>query len=114
LTVGASGNFSGVRSGVVGDEPECRDSHCGTARSRNASTRSASWKNASAAPSSPHFGGGDRICIGNHFGGFEVKIVLAVLLSRGCFTLLDQGTLRVARRGFLMGPSRVPVRFQAR
>lgn len=60
------------------------------------------------------FGGGDRVCIGNHFGVMEVKIVLAVLLSRGRFTLVDQGPLRVARRGFLMGPASVRVRFQPR
>ncbi len=58
------------------------------------------------------FGGGDRVCIGNHFGVFEVKIVLAVLMSRGRYTLLDRGPMRVARRGFLMGPASVGVRFQ--
>lgn len=60
------------------------------------------------------FGGGDRVCLGNHFGVFEVKIVLAVLLARGRFTLLDQGPVRVARRGFLMGPTQVRVRFEPR
>ena len=60
------------------------------------------------------FGGGDRVCVGNHFGVFEVKIVLAVLLARGRFELLEKEPLRVARRGFLMGPSSVRVRFQAR
>ena len=60
------------------------------------------------------FGGGDRVCIGNHFGVFEVKIVLAVLLSRGRYTLLEKGPMRIARRGFLMGPSSVRVRFQRR
>ncbi|SMF97330.1 Cytochrome P450 [Methylomagnum ishizawai] len=60
------------------------------------------------------FGGGDRVCLGNHFGVFEVKIVLAVLLTRGRFELLDRGPVRVARRGFLMGPDRVRVRFEPR
>ncbi len=58
------------------------------------------------------FGGGDRICIGNHFGVFEVKIVLATLLSRGRFILLDKEPVRVKRRGFLMGPSRVRLTYR--
>ncbi|WP_162232472.1 cytochrome P450, partial [Methylogaea oryzae] len=60
------------------------------------------------------FGGGDRICVGNHFGVFEVKIVLAVLLTRGRYTLLEKGPLKVARHGFLMAPTSVRVRYQAR
>ncbi len=61
------------------------------------------------------FGGGDRICIGNQFGVFEVKIVLAVLLARGRFHLLDEGPVKIARRGFLMGPNTgVRVRFDKR
>lgn len=61
------------------------------------------------------FGGGDRTCIGNHFGVFEVKIVLAVLLARCRFSLLDKGPIKVARRGFLMGPSTgVRMRFEGR
>jgi len=60
------------------------------------------------------FGGGDRICIGNHFGVFEVKIVLATLLSRGRFTLLDKGAIEVKRRGFLMGPSQVRITYRAK
>ena len=60
------------------------------------------------------FGGGDRICIGNHFGVFEIKIVLATLLARGRFTLLDKGDIKVQRRGFLMGPASVRVRFHAK
>ncbi|WP_054774821.1 cytochrome P450 [Methylogaea oryzae] len=58
------------------------------------------------------FGGGNRVCIGNHFGVFEVKIVLAVLLFRGRYTLQEPAPLRVARRGFLMGPTSARVRFQ--
>ncbi len=60
------------------------------------------------------FGGGDRICIGNHFGVFEVKIVLATLLSRGRFTLLDKETIKVKRRGFLMGPAQVRLSYRAK
>jgi len=60
------------------------------------------------------FGGGDRICIGNHFGVFEVKIVLATLLSRGRFVLLDKEPVSLRRRGFLMGPSRVRVTYRAK
>jgi len=60
------------------------------------------------------FGGGERICVGNQFATHEIKIVLAALLARGRFELLEKGPPRAARRGFLMGPSSVRVRFQAR
>ena len=60
------------------------------------------------------FGGGERVCIGNHFGVFEIKILIAVFLRRGRFALVSEGPLKVRRNGFLMGPDRVHVRFERR
>lgn len=58
------------------------------------------------------FGGGYKLCVGNHFAMLQVKVMLVALLARGRFTLLDQGLVRVAHRGLLMGPAIVRVRFQ--
>nr|WP_281427750.1 cytochrome P450 [Methylogaea oryzae] len=58
------------------------------------------------------FGGGERICVGNQYSVFEIKIILAVLLRRGRFSLLDTRPVRVTRCGFLMGPADVLVRYR--
>jgi cytochrome P450 len=51
------------------------------------------------------FGGGERMCPGSHFSVFELKVVLATLLTRYRYTLLDEGTMRVKRMGGMMTPS---------
>ncbi len=38
------------------------------------------------------FGGGERMCPGSHLAVFELKIVLATLLTRYRYTLLDEGS----------------------
>ncbi len=58
------------------------------------------------------FGGGERICVGNHFGTFEVKIVLATILARTRLTLPDDGPIELRRMGFLMGPGPGRLRFE--
>ena len=58
------------------------------------------------------FGGGERMCPGAQFSSFELKIILATLLSRGRFTLLDPAPPPMKRVGFLMAPkSGVPMRY---
>lgn len=51
------------------------------------------------------FGGGERMCPGSHLSVFELKIVLATLLTRSRFRLLDEGTMAVKRMGGMMTPS---------
>ncbi len=51
------------------------------------------------------FGGGERMCPGSHFSVYELKIVLATLLTRWRYTLLDEGTMRVKRMGAMMTPA---------
>lgn len=58
------------------------------------------------------FGGGHKLCVGNQFVILQVKTMLAVLLSRGRFTSLDRGPVKVVRRGLLIGPDSVRVRFE--
>ncbi len=50
------------------------------------------------------FGGGERLCPGAHLSVFEVKIVLATLLTRFRYTLLDEGPLTVRRMVALRAP----------
>lgn len=51
------------------------------------------------------FGGGNRRCIGMAFAQFEMKIVLATILSRWELALVDTTPVKPVRRGFLLGPS---------
>ncbi|MGE0225138.1 MAG: cytochrome P450 [Acetobacteraceae bacterium] len=51
------------------------------------------------------FGGGERMCPGAHLSVFELKIVLATLLTRWRYTLLDEGTMKVRRIGAMMAPT---------
>ena len=51
------------------------------------------------------FGGGERMCPGSHFSVYELKIVLATLLTRWRYTLLDEGTMKVKRMGGMMTPT---------
>ncbi len=50
------------------------------------------------------FGGGERMCPGWHLAVFELKIVLATLLTRWRYTLLDPEPLQVRRMVALRAP----------
>ena len=52
------------------------------------------------------FGGGVRHCLGAAFATYEMKIVLARVLSRVTLRPDPDHTVRVVRRGLLLGPSR--------
>jgi len=60
------------------------------------------------------FGGGYKMCVGNHITMLQVKVMLAVLLSRGRFSELDRGPLKIKQLGLLMGPANVRARFHAK
>ena len=51
------------------------------------------------------FGGGNRRCLGIAFALFEMKLVLANLLSHYSFTLLEKRPLKPARRGITFTPT---------
>ncbi|BDI16534.1 hypothetical protein ANSO36C_23360 [Nostoc cf. commune SO-36] len=51
------------------------------------------------------FGGGVRRCIGEALAIFEMKLVLATVLSRYQLALVDRRTERPQRRGFTLAPS---------
>ncbi|MDF5731738.1 MAG: cytochrome P450 [Rhizonema sp. PD38] len=51
------------------------------------------------------FGGGNRRCLGITFALFEMKLVLANLLSHHSFTLLEKQPLQPARRGVTFTPA---------
>lgn len=51
------------------------------------------------------FGGGNRRCIGAAFAMYEIKLVLAELLRRRRFKLVDAGPERTALRGVTLGPA---------
>ncbi|MBP5971936.1 cytochrome P450 [Brasilonema sp. CT11] len=52
------------------------------------------------------FGGGVRRCIGMAFAQFEMKVVLATILSRWELALVDEGDVGSKRRGLVSGPNR--------
>ncbi|MGJ5673814.1 MAG: cytochrome P450 [Nostochopsis sp.] len=52
------------------------------------------------------FGGGARSCIGQALAMFEMKLVLATILSRYQLALADRQPERLQRRGFAIGPAR--------
>ena len=52
------------------------------------------------------FGGGIRHCIGAAFATYEMKIILARILSRAVLRRGPGRPVRVARRGLILGPSR--------
>ncbi|MEA5534924.1 cytochrome P450 [Crocosphaera sp. XPORK-15E] len=51
------------------------------------------------------FGGGNRICLGMAFAKFEMKLVLATILSNWELALADQQPVKPVRRGILISPS---------
>ncbi|BAU67474.1 cytochrome P450 (plasmid) [Stanieria sp. NIES-3757] len=51
------------------------------------------------------FGGGSRRCIGQTFALFEMKLVLATILSRCELQLTDRRPIRAVRHGFTVSPS---------
>ncbi len=53
------------------------------------------------------FGGGSRRCIGMAFASFEMKVVLAKILSRFELALADNRPVRPVRRGLVSAPSGV-------
>ncbi|HEY9663677.1 MAG TPA: cytochrome P450, partial [Allocoleopsis sp.] len=50
------------------------------------------------------FGGSDRRCIGAAFALFEIKLVLATILSQQDLTLVDQASVKPIRRGVTIAP----------
>jgi unspecific monooxygenase len=52
------------------------------------------------------FGGGNRTCIGMAFAQFEMKLVLASVLSRWQLELADSKPMQAVRGGILSGPER--------
>lgn len=61
------------------------------------------------------FGGGNRRCIGMAFALFEMKLVLATILSRWDLRLVSAQPIRPSRKGALLGPERgVPMVAQAK
>lgn len=50
------------------------------------------------------FGGSNRYCIGSAFAQFEMKLVLAKILSRYHLTLTDKRPVKPVRRGFTLAP----------
>jgi len=50
------------------------------------------------------FGGGNRLCIGMAFAQYEMKLVLATILSQYDLKLADQRPVKPTRRGFTVAP----------
>lgn len=50
------------------------------------------------------FGGGSRRCLGAAFAMYEMKLVLATVLSRYDLSLVNDGPVKVQNRGLTMGP----------
>ncbi|MUG96956.1 cytochrome P450 [Scytonema sp. UIC 10036] len=51
------------------------------------------------------FGGGNRRCLGMAFAMFEMKLVLATILSHSSFTLAEKRPLFPVRRGLTFAPN---------
>ena len=51
------------------------------------------------------FGGGNRRCIGMAFAMYEMKLVLATVLSRWQMELADNKPVLPVRKGALLGPA---------
>ncbi|NES87195.1 MAG: cytochrome P450 [Moorea sp. SIO2B7] len=51
------------------------------------------------------FGGGNRICLGMAFAKFEMKLVLATILTNWELQLVNKNPIKPVPRGILIGPS---------
>lgn len=51
------------------------------------------------------FGGGDRRCIGMAFAQFQLKVVLATIVSKYNLSIIDPSSIRPVRRGLTAAPS---------
>jgi cytochrome P450 len=51
------------------------------------------------------FGGGSRRCLGNIFAQFEMKLVLATILTKFKLTLVNNSPIKPVRRGLTIAPS---------
>ena len=51
------------------------------------------------------FGGGSRRCVGAHFAPYQIKLVLASLLRRFRFELVENGPIRAVQKGATIMPS---------
>lgn len=51
------------------------------------------------------FGGGDRRCIGMAFAQFQMKLVLATILSKYKLSIINQSSIHPVRRGLTAAPS---------
>ena len=51
------------------------------------------------------FGGGNRRCLGMAFALFEMKLVLATIVSRYSLELLEKAPIKVVRRGIVFAPA---------
>lgn len=61
------------------------------------------------------FGGGNRRCLGYAFAEFEMRLVLAKILSNWDLELANNKPVKSVRRGLLMGPSEgVPMRVKGK
>lgn len=73
-------------------------------------------KNAKISPSEWFpFGGGIRRCVGMAFALYEMKMVLAVVLSRGTLRLASRRPIQPVRRAITLSPSEgLPLVLEAR
>ncbi len=74
--------------------------------STESSTDAATWKY-SYLP----FGAGPHVCIGNHFALLEATVVLAMLLQRGRFEVLEPGRVKPKMGATLFVGNGLPARF---
>jgi cytochrome P450 len=60
------------------------------------------------------FGGGPHVCIGNHFAMLEAVTVLALMLQRGRFDVVERGTVKPKVGATLTVAGGLPTRFSPR
>jgi cytochrome P450 len=61
------------------------------------------------------FGGGSRNCIGQRFGQMAILVVVAVLLSKFSFSMLDEDyqTMKIEEK-YVMRPTNMKIRIKLR